>query len=115
MEKQKIGTFLMYFCKAVLLVLAIGWIVFALMSGAESSGFFKNIPNALPWLVLLVFVGLSFRWEIIGGVLVVLFGIFTVLFFGTLKVISVFLLISFPLILLGLILSLTGFLIKKLR
>ena len=82
MDKQKTKLYLAYFAKSLLLVLAIGWLIFALLSGAENSGALKNFPNALPWAVLLVFVCVAFRWQILGGILVILFGLFTVIFFS---------------------------------
>jgi len=102
MDKQKIA----YFAKILLLVIAIVWLVFALLSGAEGSGTFKNIPNALPWIILFVFACIAFRWQILGGILIVLFGIFTIFFFGFIEVIWLLLIISLPIIVLGAVISL---------
>lgn len=107
MDKQKVGTYLAYFAKSLLLVLAIGWLIFALLSGAENSGVLKNIPNALPWAILLVFVCIAFRWQILGGILIILFGLFTVVFFSALEFLWILFLISLPLIALGAILTFT--------
>jgi hypothetical protein len=107
MDKQKIYMYLAYFAKTLLLVLAVGWLIFALLSGAENSGFLKNIPNALPWIVLLIFVCIAFRWQILGGILVIIFGVFTIVFFSAIQFIWILFLISLPLIILGAILSLT--------
>lgn len=67
----------------------IGIIVFmvALVSGAEAcgggwEGFIKNSPNSLPWLTLIVLIGIAWKNEMIGGVLVTLFGLATVYFFN---------------------------------
>jgi len=107
MDKQKICMYLAYFAKSLLLVLAVGWLIFALLSGAENSGLFKNIPNALPWIVLLIFVCIAFRWQILGGILIIFFGIFTIIFFSAIQFIWILFLISLPLMILGAILSLT--------
>jgi len=107
MDKQKVCTYLAYFAKSLLLVLAIGWLIFALLSGAENSGVLKNIPNALPWAILLVFVCIAFRWQILGGILIILFGLFTVVFFSALEFLWILFLISLPLIALGAILTFT--------
>lgn len=104
MDKQKIA----YFAKILLLVMAIVWLVFALMSGAEGSGTFKNLPNALPWVILLVFACVAFRWQILGGILIILFGVFTIIFFSALEFIWILFIISLPLIILGSLLSLMG-------
>jgi len=103
--KEKIKVFLVIFCKSLLLVLAIGLLIFALMSGAEGSGSLKNVPNALPWAILLVFVAIAFRWQILGGILIILFGIFTIIFFSALQFIWILFLISLPIILSGFILA----------
>ena len=55
--------------------------VFALFSGAESfgggfMGVIKNSPNAAPWLGLLVFVFIAWKWELFGGILITALGIF---------------------------------------
>lgn len=60
--------------------------VFALFSGAEEGGnsfnaVLKNSPNALPWLFYLLIVVFAWRRELIGGVLLVSFGIFFLFFF----------------------------------
>ena len=101
--------FLDYFAKVLLLILAIGLFIFALLSGAENSGFLKNIPNALPWAVLLIFICIAFRWQILGGILVVLFGIFTILFFSALEFLWILFIISLPIIILGSVLTFCGF------
>ena len=46
---------------------------------------FKNIPNSLPWVLLLIFVLIAFRKQVLGGVLIILFGIFTIIFFSALE------------------------------
>ena len=97
MDKQKIAVFVKY----LLLVIAIFWLGFALLSGSENSGFFKNIPNSLPWVLLLIFVLIAFRKQVLGGVLIILFGIFTIIFFSALEFIWILFIISLPIIILG--------------
>lgn len=109
MNNQKILGYLIYFCKILLLATAVGWLIFSLMSGAENSGFLKNIPNSLPWIALLAFVLVAFRWQIVGGLLIILFGIFTIIFFSALEFIFILFTISSPLIILGFVLAVTGF------
>jgi hypothetical protein len=60
--------------------------VFALFSGAEEGGntfnaVLKNSPNALPWLFYLLIVLFAWRRELIGGLLLILFGVFFLFFF----------------------------------
>jgi hypothetical protein len=112
MEKQKMKSYLADFCRILLLVMTMGLIVFSLMSGSENSGVLKNTPNVLPWILLLVFAFIAFRWQILGGILVVLFGIFTIFFFSALEFLLILFVVSLPLIAIGLILTLSG-LLKK--
>jgi hypothetical protein len=60
---------------------------FALISGAEDyggglSGILKNSPNALPWLSLLLLVLLAWKRELVGGMLITLFGLTLLYFFN---------------------------------
>jgi hypothetical protein len=87
--------------KILLLAIAVFWLIFSLMSGFENSGGFNNLPNALPWLVLLIGVIVAFRWEIVGSVLIMLYAIFAMIFFGFGMVVFV---ISLPLAVLAAIL-----------
>jgi hypothetical protein len=106
MSKEKTKLYLINSCKVLLLVMAISLFVFALMSGAGHSGILRNIPNSLPWILLIILACLTFRWQILGGVLVILFGIFTILFFSALEFLWILFIISLPLIILGSILVL---------
>lgn len=108
MDKQKTISYFVRFLKILLIVLAAGLVVFSAMSGAESGGFLKNLPNALPWVLLLLFACLALQWQIIGGVLTLVFGIFTIFFFNALESAFVLSVISLPLIIIGLILALAG-------
>jgi len=64
--------------------------VFALFSGAEAGGnsfeaIIKNSPNALPWLFYLLIVLFAWKRELLGGILLVAFGIFFLFFFRVFK------------------------------
>ena len=68
-----------------LLIIASLMFVFALLSGSEGngniiSGIIKNSPNTLPWLVLLAIVFISWKRELIGGILITAIG-FTMMYF----------------------------------
>ncbi|MBC8266881.1 MAG: hypothetical protein H8E84_07950 [Flavobacteriales bacterium] len=61
--------------------------VFALFSGSEGYGggfigIIKNAPNALPWILLFGLNYLAWKKELIGGVVLTLFGIFISWFFN---------------------------------
>ncbi|MFC1648839.1 hypothetical protein ACFL1B_05255 [Nanoarchaeota archaeon] len=96
---------LRYIARTVLLILAILIFLFALFSGAEDGlkGILLNSPNALTGLFVLVFIFIAWKWELVGGILIVLTGIFAVFFFGFYEAGSRFMLfiIPLPLIVLG--------------
>jgi hypothetical protein len=88
----------------LLLFIAAFWFVFALLSGAEEyggglQGLIKNSPNALPWLILLIFVFVAWKWSLAGGIIIIGLGIASIFMFG-IELFGV-LAISFPLIILG--------------
>ncbi len=61
-----------YAARALALIWAALWTIFALLSGAEPGsglkGILMNAPNALPELGFLVCVAMAWRWEAIGAV-----------------------------------------------
>ena len=70
-----------------LLVVSVLVFIFALFSGAEGyeggiTGLIKNSPNALPWVLLLFLVNIAWKWELLGGTIVILLGLFMVYFFN---------------------------------
>jgi hypothetical protein len=70
-----------------LLILGILVFLFALVSGSEGfgggiMGIIKNSPNALPWLALLLFVLVAWKWELIGGIIITLLGVAMFYFFN---------------------------------
>ncbi len=94
--------------RILLLVLAILAFTFALLSGAGQagegiSGIIMNSPNAIPWLVLFVFVLIAWKWELTGGFLIVAMGVASIFFFDTFKENRwlVLFFISLPLLVLG--------------
>ncbi len=61
--------------------------VFALLSGSEGYGggfwgIIKNAPNALPWILLFAMNYLVWKKELIGGVVLTLFGLFITYLFN---------------------------------
>ena len=104
--KLKIANILRYTARSVLLTLASLIFVFALLSGSELyggglKGILMNSPNAIPWAILLAFAWIAWRWELLGGTIISLMGIFTIFMFDALEEPFVFLIISLPLIILG--------------
>ncbi len=61
--------------------------VFALLSGSESfgggfMGVVKNSPNTLPWLLLFGLNYLVWKKELLGGIILTIFGLFITYFFN---------------------------------
>lgn len=80
--------------------------LFALMSGAEAaegtvSGIVANTPNALPWLIPIVLIYVTWKRQVLGGFLFLLFGIATIFLFSTYQSAGALVVISVPSILLG--------------
>ena len=102
----------------ILFIITSFWFVFALLSGSEYyggglKGILMNSPNALPWLLLFVFVYLASKKQLIGGLIISLAGILTIFSFDTLKSLPTFLTLSLPLMILGCILIISWYLGKK--
>jgi hypothetical protein len=102
------ANWLRYIARGVLGLVTAFWLVFALLSGAESSGgelseLVHNAPNALPWIGLVLLNVVAWKWELVGGVLVILLGLFYMFFFNALSPVGiVFWLIVMPMVVLGL-------------
>jgi len=60
--------------------------LFSLFSGAEVYGggilgILKNSPNSIPWLLVIIFSLLGWKWNLIGGLLITITGISVFIFF----------------------------------
>ncbi|RLD10108.1 MAG: hypothetical protein DRI56_03105 [Chloroflexota bacterium] len=105
-DKTQLAKYLRYTARTILLIITALVFVFSLLSGSEEygggiKGILKNSPNALPWLLLFVFIYVAWKWELVGGAIVALTGVFTVFFFHSYRFPIVFFVISVPLIILG--------------
>lgn len=70
----------------LLLVFGLVFII-SLLSGSGDygggiKGIIQNSPNALPWLIFLILLFVAWKWEIIGGVLIVLVGLVAMYYFN---------------------------------
>ena len=102
-----------YFARTVILILGILLFIFSLLSGADRlgggiTGIIHNSPNALPWLILLILAYIAFRWETLGGLLILSMGVFSIFFFRAPKNPFVLFVISIPLITLGILFFISG-------
>ena len=117
-KKIQIAKRICYFTRLTLLVFTIFWMLFALLSGAERigggvRGVIYNAPNALPWFILLIFVLLTFKWEFIGGIAIILVGFLTLFFFNAPKNHFILWMISIPIIIFGIIFLISWHLSRK--
>ncbi|MEL6809915.1 MAG: hypothetical protein AAFP76_01115 [Bacteroidota bacterium] len=101
----------------ILLIVGIATTAFAVFSGSEDLGLWKNLPNVLPWLSLLLLTLLSWKRPVFGGLLIFLLGLFLVYFFnfsGRNFFFTTFIVtLSIPL--LGFVLILCGYSLNKLE
>jgi len=86
-RRDTLASYLRKIGRYTILVLGILVFIFALASGSEEygggvMGVIKNSPNALPWLGLLVFLFIAWKWELIGGILITGLGVFLMVFFN---------------------------------
>ena len=118
MDKAKSARITKNIVLTILLVISLFWFVFALLSGAEEygggiHGILMNSPNAIPWLVLFVFVIIAWRWNLIGGILIGLIGVFTLFFFNAFREPFALFAISLPLIIMGGLLIWSWYLVQE--
>lgn len=86
-NKIQIANILRNIARYSLLTISILVFIFALLSGSEDygggiSGIIQNSPNALPWLLLLVLTFIAWKWELIGGIIITVIGLYMVYFFN---------------------------------
>ena len=59
---------------------------FALVSGANLdegiNGLIANAANMLPWVVLAIFLAVAWKSELVGGILITLFGAYILYYFN---------------------------------
>ena len=86
---KKLANYFRYPARIILLLMGVLLFVFGLLSGAENSegittlnGIINNSPNAIPGVVILLFVLIAWKHELLGGILITLFGLFLVYFFN---------------------------------
>ena len=85
-KKIKTANLLRNFARYSALVLGMLIFIFALLSGAEEygggiRGIIKNSPNAMPWLIFLALVYLTWKRELTGGIIITIFGLAALYFF----------------------------------
>ena len=90
----------------LLMIWSVALFLFALLSGAEAaegtvSSMVAHAPNALPWVIPIVLIYVTWKRQVLGGTLFLLFGLATIFFFSTYETIVGLLIISAPAIVFG--------------
>lgn len=86
------------------LIISVLLLVFSIFSGAEEAGgVVANLPNAIPGALLLIFTLVAWKWEMFGGFILVLSGVFSMFFFDAFEKDAwpVLFIISLPLLIVG--------------
>ena len=105
---------------AILFILCILLICFSLFSGSEAlggglTGVLKNSPNSLPWILLLIILIIARKRNVLGGFLILIFGVGITYFFnfmGQNFFLTTFI-VCLLIILLGILVLFTGATIAK--
>lgn len=106
MKESKI-IFLRLFARTLLTIITLFWLFFASLSGADLftdgfKGIIKNLPNTLPWIGIIIINILAWKKELLGGILLILSGLYLGYFFGVHEGnLTVLFLIVIPFVLLG--------------
>ena len=92
----------------ILLIVSLFWFIFSILSGSEElgggiQGLLRNVMNGIPWLFLLGFNYLAYRWNLAGGIILFVFALISFFLFDMYKAeqLPVFFLIFVPLILIA--------------
>jgi hypothetical protein len=95
------------------ILIAIFISLFALDVFMEGYGFWETIVallmHLIPTAIVLVILGIAWRWEKIGGILFILLGVLYITFFWDPDRLPAYLMISGPLFLAGILFLLDGF------
>jgi len=107
---QRVTLFCRNFTRWFLLAFTLLITAFAMLSGAEGigrgfKGVIQNVPNALPWLLLLIVNFIVWKSELAGSIILVAFAVAAGFFFGafTGNQFALFV-VTIPLIILGIML-----------
>ena len=102
-------------------VLAIVFIVFLLLFGldvfSENAPFMKKLGGffmqSIPSIILLLILFISWKKPLFGGTLFILFSIAFTLYLGTYRSLSTFLVLTFPVVLVGILFIALDLMTKK--
>ena len=105
MGKEIIGRVLYWLPRGLTIIFALFLSLFALDSFVEGTSFLYQLIGFLihlmPVYILVIFLLIAWRWELIGGVLFFAVGIFFTIFFNTYEHLMSLLFISSPVFIIG--------------
>ena len=112
--RVKFAVYLGRTVKGVLLVVTLFWLLFTLFSGSEEmggglAGIARNSPNAIPWVLLLVFVIIAIKREVLGGILVITSGVVSFILLDAADSPLILWMISLPLTVMGSLLIVSSY------
>jgi len=66
--------------RIALAVVSLFWIIFGIIAGTQAEGgisaLFQDFTNIIPWLAIILLWFIAWKWEILGGLLIIAFSIF---------------------------------------
>ena len=97
---------ILYWFPRILMILFICFIsLFALDMFGEDLGFWEMLVgffmHMIPTFALVILLTIAWKWEKVGGILIILLGVIFTIFFNTYREIITFLLISMPVFIVG--------------
>jgi len=105
MENETFRKVLYWLPRGLTIIFALFLSLFALDSFGEGSPFLYQLAGFLihlmPIYILIIFLWIAWKWELIGGILFFAAGLFFTIFFDTYEHIINFLVISLPVFIIG--------------
>ena len=66
--------------RTALVIVSIFWIIFGIIAGTQAEGgiraMFQDYTNIIPWLAIVILWFIAWKWEIPGGLLIIVFSVF---------------------------------------
>ncbi|MBN2198152.1 hypothetical protein JW698_03115 [Candidatus Wolfebacteria bacterium] len=103
---SKTAKYLRLIARIALLITGIYWFFYGWFTGLDFAeegikGLLTHFPNTIPWILLLIFIFIGWKKELVGGIILVLIGFFTIYFFSAMTQAFVMIEMSLPLIIFG--------------
>lgn len=111
-NKNKIASYIGTTSRIGLIIYAFFITIFSLLSGAEGglSGLVANAPNTIPWLLVLIILIATWKFDLVAGIIFILMGIVSLTFFDVVDSPIALFIVSFPISFFGVLLFINHFL-----